>query len=1159
MFGPGLTSNKNPSVDSYSRRHDQQRDYFGYRNNYGRKSGFGSSNRKRESYDKYRPSNRQKSNSNIDTSSWSERRLSQGKGGTTSSLFSDRSRERSEYRPSRDKDDGNAPSKIDDRRLGSRSHDREIGRDQGHSRDHKDIGKGKDRYSEKQRSSHSLELRRSQSEAFLSNEIVSSQHRLSDPSPSVLQSQRPSVKDDSVLKSDSKIDQSVIKKEHASHVSEIKNERLLHLFDDDDEPNKQDVVDEEKSSIKNTNSLKSKETNEISEEKGSISSEANQNLSTSPHDERHYDEHDEHENSELDSEAETVITNEPISTDKAKKYLRKSGPDSERRRLKSKIIYSDNESDSDDAYPPKSVDDLKSSSYSSTLDNSVSLKPRDNSESNKTLNAKDHEKSSSTPVPDADHEEYFEDDAERVIKLEKQHLSRTESTQSSKPSKSYKIKRDSTGRSLLQRACKKGDLEAVKNLISRGADANESDFGGFTCLHEAALAGHTEIVKFLIENGADVNKQALEAGDSETPLMDAAENKHVETVKVLLANGADPNITNVDGFSALTKLYHLQAEEENYDEVIGLLSAAANKTLNPTGFSMSTRKIIEDPNEGYFNDLVKKKTPLSTIYKYVAQGLKEAAAEDFILHGYSLLKKPDILILAARHGHTELVDILLGLNPGSFDINMKNKVGVSILLASVGRGNYDVVKLLLSRGANPLIKRDHDNLNALQIAKHSAQHDPREVFLIEKHLHGETELKAPTEPPSSPTPDKEAEKVKLKNEDVEMKEPEVEVPHSPSPVPKKSHSRRGSEDSLNKRRRNLEDDSTKLLKKRKGAVEAAVEESSLSGKGTKEVEEKLLKSPSGEAKEKTPDADQKPKMNRTESQAPLHSVPTKAQEEQRLKAQEEAKIWQEKVQAKKRARREMFLQAEKEKERKRKEEEERRLEQEKLAKLRAQEEADRKAEEAERIAKDLESKRIKLEIDLIMAKYPIGLRQFVFGQALSNQERLRYCPLYVFDIANKNYVIDLQISLLLATSVSDLHKHCQESGSNEKKLLDSESKAKVWPLFFPMIGIGRNQSVEPDGRQKFMALQLAYIPYEDAASFVKKKDQQLHEDVWVSKREAKVSLAHFPVLRDRFQEPETPQHKRDHEKHDSLGFIPPKWKLRQDVIRTIKSAQTPLW
>lgn len=1259
-FGPGLTSTSEGHDNSF-RRHEPQRDYFGYRGNY-RKPGFNQGGRKRDSYDKYRPGNKNKAGPSGPRNSWHDKR----KPGS-SNMYGDRPRpERSEYKPPKDLED-------DDRRLNRRPD-----WDPRDSRDSKDPREGRDRYELRipQASRDLLSLRRTTSEAPRLNDKSSKLHRFSDPSPSV-PLERPK-KDDGALTSDTKVQQ-VAKK--PSRVPIIKDERLLHLFDDDEpepsasletpaqpkgepkkpeglssditkktgsvaekpegeksddkvepktdidtakpkpekqeqsstgtsktsdsEPTKPDTTTKsddgklsevtkneelEKPAVAKKEEEAKKADNDKQAEEAKQTAEATKVETKEEPSEPLKNEKDESEALEHrkrdsvhslalepekplpdieedadDSEAETVITNEPISTDKAKLLVRKRGADEERRRLKRKIIYSDesdDENDDDHSYRPSSASQKHSEDTSTSLEKhttpSLPFRPRRRSSDDamKVVDSTSSKNKGGDSADNSDAESEREDAAEnkKVFKLG--------FDQSSKPLKSYKMKRDSTGRSLLQRACKKGDLDAVKTLIARGADANESDFGGFTCLHEAALAGHTDIVKFLIEKGADVNKQALEAGDSETPLMDASENKHVDTVKVLLAHGADPNITNVDGFSALTKLYHLQTEEDNYDEVISLLSVAADKKLTLKAISQSPRKVIEDPNEGYFNDLTKKKSPLSAIYKYVAQGLKEAAAEDFILHGYSLLKKPDILILAARYGHTELVDILLGLNPGSFDINLKNKVGVTILLASVGRGNYDVVKLLLSRGADPLLTRDEDGLNALQISKHSAQHDPREVFLIEQHLSGETEKAATPVPPSSPTPAGRDRETKIsqpsdesiKSHDKPALEANEDGPKSPTSKPVVA------KDSISKKRKGLEDLDLKKFKKRKEAVEATVNDATAAGEEAQELEKTLLGSPTGEIKEKSPEAEQKVKMNRTASSASLSPGPaTKAQEEQKQKALEEAKIWQEKVQAKKRARKEMFLQAEKEKERKRKEDEEKRIELEKQEKLKAKEEEIKKAQEAEKLAKDLESKRRKLEIDLILEKYPIGLRQFIFGERLGDAERLRYCPLYVFDLEGNSYVIDLQISLLLARPVSELHEKCLKD-TNEKSILDAEAKAKVWPLFFPMVGVGKNNQVEMDGHAKFLGLQLSFLPYKNVAEYVKTSDAELHDNIWSLKRETKVSLMLLPVATGANPGlPESSQQDQEKGPEAKAGFVPPKWKLRQDVIRTISSAHTPLW
>lgn len=1146
--------------DSYRRQ--EQRDYFGYRSNY-RKPGY-QGNRKRESYDKYRPGNKNKP-----SRPWNDKR----KPGPN-----DRSRERSEYKPEerRPSQDGKerfelknlafrdrtekashrnsdpAPRVATERsetRVGSLTSDSKVNQLTKTARmpeikDEKLLHLFDDDVKEeptqtslavdtkksepegKKKHDESNPKENSKSEVKVPEKLVSLEKREfpekkgSFERSNSMEEKSSLEKKESVEKQESSTQKETVSKQTVPDKPDLINKKT---------PDNQDGDHQKKDNRKGVDVVGREETNSKPDQKSQIDGSVE---------------------SEVESEAETVITNDPISTEVAKLLVRKRGVDEERRRLKRKIIYSDESdeesdegnNDNDDSYRP-------SSSQRPTEEQTASLDS--NTTPSLTHPGLRRRRSSNDSRKSANRSGLDSSDESEKEEIQQ----RQKSKQESKPSTSYKMKRDSTGRSLLQRACKKGDLEAVKNLIARGADANESDFGGFTCLHEAALAGNTKIVEFLIKKGADVNKQALEAGDSETPLMDASENKHVETVKVLLAHGADPNITNVDGFSALTKLYHLQTEEDNYDEVISLLSAAADEKQSLKAISQSPRKVIEDPNENYFNDLTKKKS--SAIYKYVAQGLKEAAAEDFILHGYSLLKKPDILILAARHGHTELVDILLGLNPGSFDINTKNKAGVSILLASVGRGNYDVVKLLLTRGADPLLKREKDSLNALQIAKHSAQHDPREVFLIEKHMSGESEKPSIQHPPSSPTPDGKnlpnpslVKKESAENHEGHTFEASDVKPKAKPPV---------ENEVASKKRKNLEDSDAKGVKKRKDAVKATIEETQATGEEAKELEKALLGSPSGESKDKSAE-EHRAKIHHTASNISLSPGPTtKAQEEQKQKALEEAKIWQEKVQAKKRARKEMFLQAEKEKERKRKEDEERRAELEKQERLKAKEDEIKKAQEAEKLAKDLEVKRKKLETDLILQKYPIGLRQFVFGLKVSEVERLKYSPLYVFDVGGGSAVIDLQISLLLAKPVSDLHEQCGKK-DGDVRILDQEAKTKVWPLFFPMVGVGKNHQVEADGLAKFVGLQLSFLPYEAAAEYVKANDAGLHEKVWSVKKETRVSLALLPVVASpSTAAPVHPHRGLENGVSPKAGFVPPRWKLRQDVVKTICSAHTPLW
>ena len=86
-------------------------------------------------------------------------------------------------------------------------------------------------------------------------------------------------------------------------------------------------------------------------------------------------------------------------------------------------------------------------------------------------------------------------------------------------------------------AAKRGDAEAVKSLLAKGADVNAKTHYNQTPLMFAAEKGHLEIVMILIDAGADLN-----ATDSFykffTPLYGAASKGHAEIVKLLLEKGA---------------------------------------------------------------------------------------------------------------------------------------------------------------------------------------------------------------------------------------------------------------------------------------------------------------------------------------------------------------------------------------------------------------------------------------------------------------------------------------------------------------------------------------------------------------------------------------------------------------------------------------------
>lgn len=766
-----------------------------------------------------------------------------------------------------------------------------------------------------------------------------------------------------------------------------------------------------------------------------------------------------------------------------------------------------------------------------------------------------------------------EEEGEEADSDDDKRLSRTQSnaSNSGRPKKSnapYKVKRDSTGRTLLQRACIKGDVSEVELFLERGADANESDFGGFTCLHEAALAGHTEVVQCLLDHGADVNRQAQEAGYCETPLMDAAENKHVDTVKMLLRHGADPQIYNSDGYNALTKIYHLHGGDDGYDEIIKLLDKAIESQGGSSGRTVAPLlpdKVIEDPNEEYFTDLLKKKNITSTIYRYVAQGLKERAAEDFLAHNFTLQSKPDILILAARNGHMELVDILLGLNPGNFDMNQMNKVGTTALLAAVGRGNLDVIKFLLSKGADPSKRREADGLNSLEVAKYSAHYDPREVDTLMQAILGDLKKEKPLKSEVEKATGKKDEAIKTTEKPNKASTKSSDKEHEKSLKAEKDH------DVDDKYNDSMEIDSEDDIRPPKGmkrktssvSIEGVPSKKKAKPRGsefsTPEPPSDFKRMKSSEPTGSPQSAHERQKPH---SPSPAPAPLTQAQIEQKQRAAEEARIWQEKVAAKKRARKESFLKNEKDKERKRKEEEIKKIEEQKQLEIMQHEEKVKAAKAVEELQKRLEEEKALLVQKLTYQSYPVGIRNARFGQKLTLSETLRYTPLYVFEVDHEEYVTDVQLALLTGVSISSLYEKLPPS---KAVVLSSEDKAKMWDVFYPMLGVDKNNpssDLREEGRKKFGNLLIKYVKKADAIQFLESGDfADAFRVVIEEKRVVKVDLlpvseAHRRSVVYADDEVEVLVNVSAVEK---ASFVPPRLRWRKDAMRAIQAAKTPLW
>jgi ankyrin repeat protein len=93
-----------------------------------------------------------------------------------------------------------------------------------------------------------------------------------------------------------------------------------------------------------------------------------------------------------------------------------------------------------------------------------------------------------------------------------------------------------------------GDVEAVADLLDRGAAIEEQDSVGQTALMYGANAGKSEVVDRLLAAGADPNRRDREGN---APVMFAAQHGHADIVDALLRAGADPAVKGKAGLTAL--------------------------------------------------------------------------------------------------------------------------------------------------------------------------------------------------------------------------------------------------------------------------------------------------------------------------------------------------------------------------------------------------------------------------------------------------------------------------------------------------------------------------------------------------------------------------------------------------------------------------------
>ena len=120
-----------------------------------------------------------------------------------------------------------------------------------------------------------------------------------------------------------------------------------------------------------------------------------------------------------------------------------------------------------------------------------------------------------------------------------------------------------------------GHDEVVHELIGAGADVNRKDKYKQSALHWASSCGHSSVVKTLAEAGANLNEQEWGV----TPLMDAAAKGHANVVVELVRAGADVSVVSSReclSVAAGSTALHFAAEKKRIECGVLLVAAGAD-------------------------------------------------------------------------------------------------------------------------------------------------------------------------------------------------------------------------------------------------------------------------------------------------------------------------------------------------------------------------------------------------------------------------------------------------------------------------------------------------------------------------------------------------------------------------------------------------------
>nr|XP_019580618.1 PREDICTED: transient receptor potential cation channel subfamily A member 1 [Rhinolophus sinicus] len=287
---------------------------------------------------------------------------------------------------------------------------------------------------------------------------------------------------------------------------------------------------------------------------------------------------------------------------------------------------------------------------------------------------------------------------------------------------------DNYGNTPLHWAAEKNQVESVKFLLSEGANPNLRNSNMMAPLHLAVQGLHNQVVKVLIEhNGTNIN---LEGENGNTAVIIACSKDNSEALQMLLNKGAKPCKSNKWGcfpvhqaaFSGAKKCMEIilkYGEENGYNRQahINFVNNGKSSPLHMAVQSGDLEMIKMCLDNGAQLELIEN-GKCTALHFAATQGATEIVK--LMISSYSgssdIVNARDgneetLLHRASLFDHHELAEYLISVGA---DINSTDSEGRSPLLLATASASWNVVNLLLSKGAHVDIK-DHLGRNFLHL------------------------------------------------------------------------------------------------------------------------------------------------------------------------------------------------------------------------------------------------------------------------------------------------------------------------------------------------------------------------------------------------------------------------------------------------------------